>query len=146
MRLPQPLRLEAPWWLVLTVSEGEALWPLGASAPALEGGLLPTLHRLGEGVWYPWEPSPGALWGPCRLRLAELPPPPPFQVELRRGPKRRTMSPEAEGRGVASAVDLEQLNASKAAALEVVVRSADEPVSGAVRLSELRVAIHNGPG
>jgi hypothetical protein len=149
LQLPKPLRLEAPWWLVLAVSEGEAFWPLGASAPALqEGSLLPTLHRLGEGVWYPWEPPSGALWASCRLRLAERPSSVSFEVGLRRGTRRqRVADVKGEGPGVASTEVLRLLDESRAEVggevLEVVVRPVGEPVSGAVRLSGLRVAIRD---
>jgi hypothetical protein len=145
LSLPRPVQMKAAWWVVLTVNEGEALWPLGQGTPNLMKGPLPAMHRLGEGTWFPWEPPPEKPWGLCRLRLAEPPPRPPFQVELRRGSVRRAVVPDAQGRMAASSEDLRQLNATGADTLEVGVRSAGEPVAGGIRLPWLRVAVQNAP-
>lgn len=143
MQLPNPVRLLERWWLVLTVAEGEALWPLSTSVPSLTGGLGPVLGRRGGGAWSEWEPPPEKAWALGRLRVTRQEAPPVFEVELRRGPAALTVQPEG-GRVELSAAERNQLG-TQGAKLEVrvrVVRSADAPpVAGAMRLEGLRVVV-----
>jgi hypothetical protein len=140
VQLPKPVLLKERWWLVLTVAQGEALWPLATKVPTLEGGLGPVLRRLGQGAWFPWEPPPLGGWALGRLRVSSQAAPPPFQVELRRGAVKRTVTPDASGKVVVPDTVLAALGAA-GATVEVAVRSAGPAVAGAVRLGELRVAV-----
>jgi hypothetical protein len=140
VQLSKPVLLKERWWLVLSVGQGEALWPLATTVPSLEGGLGPVLRRLGEGAWFPWEPPPSPVWALGRLRVASQAAAPPFQVELRRGVVKQTVVPDASGRVVVPDTVLAALGTA-GTTVEVAVRSAGVPVAGAVRLGELRVAV-----
>ncbi|WP_224241985.1 hypothetical protein [Hyalangium gracile] len=140
VQLPKPLLLKERWWAVLTISQGEALWPLSTAVPPLEGSLGPVLRRLGQGAWFPWEPPPSPTWALGRLRVTSQAPAPPFQVELRRGAAKQTVAADASGRVVVPEATLKALGTA-GATVEVAVRSASAPVAGAVRVGELRVAV-----
>lgn len=143
VELPGPVRLPERWWLVLTVAEGEALWPLSTAVPEVAGGLGPVLGRRAGGAWSEWEPPPEKAWALARLRVARMDAPPLFEVELRRGAKQLTVRPSG-GRVALSADALAPLG-TEGAVLEVRARSTGAPVAGALRLEGLRVAVRE-PG
>ncbi len=139
VQLPRPVRLAERWWLVLTVSEGEALWPLSAVVPGVEGGLGPVLWRVTEGAWFPWEAPPAQAWALSRLRGASGEGPPPFEVELRRGNAKKKVTPDMSGRVEVPAAVLSGLG-KVGAAVEIAVKSAGPSVAGSLHLRALRVA------
>ncbi len=141
LTLPKPLRLDAgPWWLVLTVSEGEAFWPLGFNAPTLARPV--PLRRPGHGAWTPWGPPPAPTerpWARCRLRAASTTPAPDFEVELRRGTGRLVVTPGADGRVSLTRAQLAGL--ASGPVLGLAVRTHTVPVSGGIRFEDVRIAI-----
>lgn len=144
LQLEKPLRVDKPWWIVVTVESGEAVWPVSGGAPKLGGAALPaSLHRLGPGAWSAWESPPADPWAHCRLRAGDASPPPPFRVELRRGAASRTVDAAAGTRLVVPAAALGALG-SAGATLELAVSSSGPPVAGNVRIQDLRVAVR-GP-
>lgn len=140
VQLPKPLRLGERWWLVLTVTEGAALWPLSTALPVLSGDVGPMLRQLAGGAWSPWEGPPDRVWALARLRVASQAPPPAFRVKLRRGTASQLVLPDASGRVVATSAVLTALGTT-GPAVEVALSSAGTPVTGTLRLDGLRVAV-----
>ncbi len=141
LQLGKPLRVDRPWWIVVSVQSGEAVWPVSGGAPALENtSLPPALHRLGAGAWSAWRAPPAAPWAHCRLRAADAAPPPGFRVELRRGGKSQSVNVAAGTEVVVPQATLAALG-SAGEALELAISSAGPPVAGNVRLQGLRVAV-----
>jgi hypothetical protein len=111
LELPEPLVLEekAPWWAVLTITQGGVLWSLGdmAAAPG-SGGLLPCGSFYRSEDTGPWlervVPSTGGTsrlpwaYSRPRLRASAAEPPSPLQVLLRWGSRELGVTPDAEGR------------------------------------------------
>lgn len=140
VQLSEPVGLPERWWLVLTLSEGEALWPLSATVPALAGGLGPVLRRLSGNVWTEWEAPPAQGWALGRLRVTSKAAAPPFKVELRRGAVKKPVTVDGSGGVVAPADVLTALNGATGP-VTVAVASAGAPVSGTLKLDGLRVAV-----
>ena len=140
-QLKKPLRMDRPWWVVVTVESGEAVWPVSDGAPKLEEKALPApLHRLGPGAWSAWEAPPAAPWAHCRLHAGDASPPPLFRVELRRGGESQTVDAAAGAQVVVPPAALKALG-SKEAVLELAAFSAGPPVAGNVQIQDLRVAV-----
>ncbi|WP_163867032.1 hypothetical protein [Myxococcus eversor] len=154
----KPLALgTGPWWVVLTVDEGDVLWSLtdhAETAPA-PGTLTPgtALHRTeAMGPWLPRENGlPGAeedaepLWGCARPHLRPLTtvPPPPPRLQLRWGTKVLEVTAGSDGTVALDAKALASLtppggSTGSPPPLEVLVQSR---VAGDITLSGLQVVI-----
>lgn len=148
LAVPRPLVLPAaPWWAVLTVSEGEALWTLdgGARPASPELAPLTTLYRSEErGPWLPRVApggEPGTLWALARPRLLApvAEPPPPPRVWLRWGSRALEVTPDEKGLvslDTRALADFTPPAGSPPPPLEVVLQSR---VSGDITLSGPRV-------
>lgn len=150
---PIPLGADAPWWAVLSLTEGVILWSLApreaAPIPGAPGPLTTWYREEDAGPWLLREApaqdggTPVPLWACTRPRLkatAAEPPPPP-QVRLRRGTRELEVTPDRDGVVALDAAALAALTppggGTDAPPLEVRVRSR---VAGEVTLSALRVA------
>ncbi|MCE9671265.1 hypothetical protein LY474_25990 [Myxococcus stipitatus] len=142
------------WWVVLTVTEGEALWSLTDHAAEESSALTPgpTVFRTEEtGPWLPiargipdGNGAELSRWASTRPHLVPKrsePLPPPI-VKLGRGAATLPVTPDKDGLVVLDARMLQALpptgGTGTPAPLEVIVESRS---SGEVTLSELQVVI-----
>lgn len=150
LALPAPLTLpDEPWWLVLTVAQGDLLWHMDdAPVPAAPAAPLPDAakYRVGADVWLPRaRGGPAVATRPAqaraRVRLqrpADDPPPTP-RLRLRWRGKELALTPDAHGRVELDAAALAPFAPPGDGRIEVVVAV---PVAGTVTLSQpsLRLA------
>jgi hypothetical protein len=131
---PRPLKLPDPaWWVVLTLSEGEALWFLGANPPTPAGDCV---YRQGEAPWLPAAPQQHR-WAPARLRLLAPQATPVLVLKARRGSQEVVLRPDEEGHVRADAEALRVLN--RDTGMELQLR-AEASCAGRLVLSGLRLA------
>ena len=131
---PRPLKLpDATWWVVLTLSEGEAWWFRGTPAPASAGGCV---YRQGEAPWLPMAPQP-SRWAAARLRLLAPQLSPTLVLKARRGGQEVVLQPDELGQVRADAQALQVLNRDADTQLEL---RAEASCAGRLVLSGLRLA------
>ncbi len=159
--LPDPVDVEGPWWAVVSLTDGQALWSVTTAAPHLPArGGIPALaearQRARSGPWLlvNEEPELGA-WAACRLR-GPADGEPRVAVRLRRGSREVAGAAASDAlalRGIALAQGRLTLGPDALAALngafssgsdvEVVLES-DAP--GTVALVSFRLLHHAPPG
>jgi hypothetical protein len=133
LQLPDPL-----WWVVLTLDEGEAFWPLRPFQPLDTDRFRASacLYRRRDEAWLPRpQVKDEAVWAVLRLRLAAPDLRPAFQFGMKRGAVTVVVKPDVQGRVRLDAGTLDRLNTA-ADQLEII---ATANCAGSLRVLDLRL-------
>ncbi len=137
--LPAPLAVSSgPWWAVLAVTAGEALWLLSEDAPE---AATDTAYRMGSEAWTPRRLTnrSDSPWAITRLRIAAPERLPQVMVWARRGEAERQPLTLDASRAELDQAALATLNAAgpkQSGRIEIAVTS---DVAGDVVLSDPRI-------
>lgn len=147
--LATPLLLgDADWWIVLTITDGAALWYLQRPPDGASG----SVYRVGTGAWLRrvaplalerLEGGEGdAVWAMTRVRIATPVGEGSLWVEVRRGSAKRNLLPDPSGWVAATPADLEGLNGGEGEFVDLTIAG---KLAGSIVCSQFTARLHFAP-